>query len=67
MAVVTHAGVSKGKITVKKSLKGLHPSIIAASSISFGIDSMNAYIRKTEKEIFVAAYRIMTPDDVFIR
>ena len=42
MAVVTHAGVSKGKITEKKSLNGLHPSIIAASSISLGIDSTNA-------------------------
>jgi hypothetical protein len=42
MAVVTQAGVSKGKIITKKSLKGSQPSIIAASSISFGIDSINA-------------------------
>ena len=67
MAVVTQAGVSKGKITLKKSVKGSHPSIIAASSISFGIDSTNAYIRKTPKEILVAAYRRMIPATVLIR
>ena len=67
IAVVTQAGVSKGKITVKKSVNGLHPSIIAASSISFGIDSINAYVRKTPKGIFVAAYRSMMPTTVLIR
>ena len=67
MAVVTQAGVSKGKIIVEKSVRGLHPSIIAASSISFGIDSINAYVRKTPKGIFVAAYRIRIPTTVLIR
>jgi hypothetical protein len=42
MPVVTQAGVSKGKIILEKSVTGLHPSIIAASSISLGIDSTNA-------------------------
>src|ERR1041384_103824 len=42
IAVVTHAGVSNGKITLKKSVIGPHPSITAASSISLGIDSTNA-------------------------
>jgi hypothetical protein len=67
IAVVTQAGVSNGKITLKKSVNRLHPSIIADSSSSLGIVSTNAYVRDTAKGIFVAAYSRTVPTTVLVR
>src|SRR5512136_1156877 len=48
-AVVTRAGTASGTMIRKKTPTLLHPSIIAASSSSFGRLRMNCTSRKTKK------------------
>src|SRR5690349_6556985 len=64
---VMMAGCSSGRMIEKKSRNGDTPSIMAASSISLGMDAMNARKIRVEKGMVNATSTMISPKSVLYR